>query len=84
MHTMPRTDPTFNDTDVLRIIRNNLTIAERERVICTILISTGKVNGRISGTSIIKFLKDFRGSPFSEILDALLEAVGDQQFDADY
>jgi hypothetical protein len=84
MHTMARRDPTFSDTDVVRIIRNNLTTAERERVICLILISTGKINGRVSGAAIIKFLRDFRGGPIGEIIGALVDLAGDPKFDADY
>lgn len=81
---MPRLNPTFSDIDILRFIAKNLTIEEKERVICTILISTGKINGRMSGFGIGKFLKDFRTSPFGEIIGLMVEVLSDQKYDADY
>lgn len=85
---MARSDRTFSDNDVLRIIDRNLTQIERDYVICVVLAATGNIKqGSIK--DVIALIKDIFGGQAFEAVRAAADLVnlilaGENRYNLDF
>lgn len=82
---MPRRERTFTDDDILRFITNNLTVGERDYVICSILLGTGSLGNPVGPNKIIDLAKTFvKGGLAGAVLDLIGEILSEGKYNKDF